>query len=63
MYERVCTIMLFDDFNWQSDWNGDEVGFDEVEVVSLMTHKKYPIEIYANSLTQEILEVWLSEIE
>lgn len=47
---------------WQSDWNGDELGYDHILIVGL-----YQIEegtyAYVNTETGEILEQWEEEEE
>ncbi len=50
---------------WFCDWNGYEVGFDEVEVVGLYTFKDYNgchYNMYVDVEHNEILEVW-AELE
>lgn len=42
---------------WQSDWNGYEVGFDDVLVVGLYTSDELACDFYINIETLEILEV------
>ena len=46
------------DFRWQSDWNGYEVGYDDIDVVGLYSMKKYPIDVYMDYETGNILEAW-----
>lgn len=42
---------------WQSDWNGYEVGFEDVEVVGLYQLEDTEIMMYINAETGEILEI------
>jgi hypothetical protein len=48
-------------FVWQSDWNGDEVGYDDVNVVGLYCDPDTGICVYVDSETGEVLEVWEGE--
>lgn len=51
---------------WSSDWNGYEVGFDEVEVVGLYTFQDYNgchYNMHVDVEHNEILEVWAEEEE
>lgn len=51
------------DFRWQSDWNGYEVGFDDLPVVGLYSMNNYPIDVYIDSETGRIIEAWCNEFE
>jgi hypothetical protein len=52
----------YDELIWSSDWNGDEVGYPEVEVVGLYSLKAYPyIYMYIDTENNRILEAWYSE--
>lgn len=42
---------------WSSDWNGDEVGYDEVNVVGLYLIKDTDYGVYINMETMEILDI------
>lgn len=42
---------------WQSDWNGDEVGFPEYNVVGLYTSQSLGIDVYLDAETGEVLQV------
>lgn len=49
--------------NWESDWNGDEVGYPEVEVVGLYsrpgrTGRQY---FYIDMETDTLLDCWTDE--
>ena len=46
---------------WSSDWNGYEVGFDDIDIVGLYS-KEVPsgiVNFYINIETGEVLDVWL----
>lgn len=43
---------------WSSDWNGDEVGYPEIEVVGLYADPGDKYMYYVNSDTGEVLDVW-----
>lgn len=51
-------LKLNEDLLWESDWNGDEVGYDEVSVVGLYREKDKERYFYIDMETMEILEVW-----
>lgn len=59
MYELLGTIHLTD-LIWQSDWGGDEVGFDDVEIVGLymQVHDDYSLFFYIDMDTNQILEIY-----
>lgn len=42
---------------WNSDWNGNEVGHDELEVVGLYDLIDTEYGFYINMITLEIIEV------
>lgn len=45
---------------WQSDWNGEEVGYDAVSVVGLYTLKGFPeMNVYIDVEKGIILEAFL----
>lgn len=46
------------DLFWESDWNGYEVGFDNVEVVGLYRLKNSNVHFYIDMMTDKILEAW-----
>jgi hypothetical protein len=52
---------IISDLHWQSDWNGYEVGYDNVGVVGLYTSEKLGADLYLNAETDEVLEIWLHE--
>lgn len=49
------------EFIWQSDWNGDEVGYPECNVVGLYMY--YDMYMYLDTETNQILEYWFEESE
>lgn len=49
------------DLHWQSDWNGDEVGFPEVDVVGLYsfeTADQESVFLYIDTSTRQVLHCW-----
>lgn len=61
MYDLDLSIFL-EGLVWQSDWNGDEVGFDEVDVVGLYSMEKDTGEIYNFYIDMNelrILDFWV----
>jgi hypothetical protein len=51
------------EWHWQSDWNGDEVGYDAIGVVGLYTHKETGVNAYIDVENERILEQWEDEDE
>lgn len=47
----------YNDLHWQSDWNGDEVGYPDRNVIGYYT--KDNINFYIDTENNEILEVWM----
>lgn len=50
------------DISWSSDWEGKEVGFDDVESVGLFTGYDKNDNLYSfyfNYYSGQILELWL----
>lgn len=43
---------------WSSDWNGDEVGFPDRDVVGLYRWYDTEIMLYIDAETLEVLEFW-----
>lgn len=63
MFDFDLKIML-EDLIWQSDWNGDEVGFDDVEVVGLYSNQRSDGKEYYYYIDMEkmiILDFWVAE--
>lgn len=53
--------LYVDDLNalrWESDWSGDEVGFDDVCVVGCYTDDEENITYYIDTETGKILQAW-----
>jgi len=47
--------------HWLSDWNGDEVGFDEIQIVGMYSVKEKPdIQYYVDTETGIVLK-WCVE--
>lgn len=45
-----------------SDWNGDEVGFDEIQIVGMYSVKEKPdIQYYVDTETGIVLKWWVEE--
>jgi hypothetical protein len=49
------------DLRWESNWNGEEVGFPDVPVVALCKWRDTDVHFYLDSETQEILDIWMLE--
>jgi hypothetical protein len=47
-----------EDLIWQSDWNGYEVGYEDVEVVGLYGLKHSDVHFYIDMDTLKILEAF-----
>lgn len=47
----------YNDLHWQSDWNGDEVGYPDRNVVGYYT--KDNINLYIDMENDEVLEIWM----
>lgn len=58
----VNTFRYYPEDIWQSDWNGDEVGWDDVLVVGLYRMKNAPVMYYVDTETSTILDAWLDEV-
>lgn len=60
----VGSKVNYTELHWQSDWNGYEVGFPDVDVVGLYSVPDSDISLYVNVESSEILELWNeSEVE
>lgn len=60
--ESINLLIELDGVSWQSDWNGYEVGFDTVEIVSLFsgtTKDGFECRFYTDSSQYRLLEFWL----
>lgn len=49
----------FNKLRWRSDWNGDEVGYDDVDVVGYYSY--HDLNLYIDTSTLNILEAWFDE--
>ncbi len=47
------------EMRWQSDWNGYEVGYDDVPVVGYYTWKKF--DFYIDMETNKILDIFFPQ--
>ena len=47
----------FSNLGWSSDWSGEEVGHDDVNIVGLYLLKDSDLGFYINMETMEILEI------
>lgn len=53
----------YGELGWSSDWNGDEVGYDDIDVVGLYHFLRTDIDVYLDTETGRILEMWRVEEE
>jgi hypothetical protein len=60
---KVGQKVGFENLHWYSDYNGYEVGYDDVLVVGLYAIKDSHQECYINSEDGTILELWEVEDE
>lgn len=51
------------ELHWYSDWNGYEVGFDDVLVVGLYGSEKLDCDFYINVESSEVLRVLPREFD
>ena len=56
----MITLELNKDLLWESDWNGDEVGYDDVSIVGLYRLVHTNIHFYIDMETGKVLEAWKS---
>lgn len=50
------------ELHWWSDWDGEEVGYDNVPVVGLYAVKSVPqINMYIDTETGRVLEIWIEQ--
>lgn len=52
---------IYEKLRWQSDWNGYEVGHDDIEAVGLYTLPDYPIDVFIDCETGKIVEAFYNE--
>ena len=64
MYNMLATIHL-DNLVWSSDWNGDEVGYPESEIVGLYSQERDDggYYFYLDMDTAEVLDFWKEDME
>lgn len=61
MREIGITLRYNKELMWQSDWNGFEVGFDEIEVVGLYQLKDTELYFYIDYVKGKIVDAWIGE--
>ena len=61
MRDIGITLRYNKELMWQSDWNGFEVGFDEIEVVGLYQLKDTELYFYIDYVKGKIVEAWIGE--
>lgn len=57
-YRYAGTICDYTQDHWSSDWNGDEVGYDDVLIVGLYRMRDGNVDYYVDTETGIILEAW-----
>ena len=57
----IGTIVNYTKDHWSSDWNGDEVGFDDINVVGLYSVLDSSISYYVDTETGYVLDAWTDE--
>ena len=57
----IGTTIDYTKDRWSSDWNGDEVGFDDVDVVGLYSLPDSSISYYVNVENGYVLDAWADE--
>lgn len=62
MYDVVATIDL-PNLAWSSDWNGDEVGYPESEIVGLYSQERDDgiYSFYIDVESGKVLDFWKDE--
>ena len=63
MFNMLVSIELTD-LVWSSDWNGDEVGYPESEVVGLYSQERGDgsYSFYLDMETHKMLDFWKDEV-
>ena len=59
----IGTTVDYTKDHWSSDWNGDEVGFDDVNVVGLYFIPNSTISYYVDTENGYVLDAWAEVIE
>ena len=56
---------LLTNLRWESDWNGEDVGFDDVPVVGLYTQERDDgdYSFYIDMETNDLLDFWKDDLE
>jgi len=57
----IGTTIDYTTDRWSSDWNGDEVGFDDVNVVGFYTIPDSSISYYVDTETGYVLDAWADD--
>ena len=60
---RIGDTAEYCDLHWSSDWNGDECGYDDIDVVGLYSFKGTEIYMYLDTENGTILDMWENEDE
>ncbi len=47
--------------NWNSDWDGEEIGYDDVLVVGLYSVQDTDIDVYIDTETGRVLDIWCTK--
>ena len=59
----IGTTIDYTKYHWSSDWNGDEVGFDDVNVVGLYFIPDSSISYYVDTENGYVLDAWAEVYE
>lgn len=59
----IGNIVNYTEHRWSSDWNGDEVGFDDVDVVGLYSVPNSVISYYVDTENGCVLDAWVEDEE
>ena len=54
----IGTTIDYTTDRWSSDWNGDEVGYDDVNVVGLYSVPDSTISYYVDTENGYVLDAW-----
>ena len=58
LIENNVSLEFNKDLLWESDWNGYEVGYEDIEVVGLYKLKDTEIYFYIDMENNKMLEAW-----
>lgn len=39
---------VFNDLRWQSDWDGEDIGYEDINVVGVYTSQEHSVFVYIN---------------